>query len=1143
MRCAAAGTLCNLSLACPANQASIVAAGAIPAFAELLYEAQPDGQYSAAAALFNLAADSTPLLQAYKDAEVVEVLVPLLHQRSWYCRIVAADVLARLATELDIAANIVEQDCLLHLVSLLRLPHKPGMLELTDEYVSHLSYERGEEVVVMKGYKFAKAKLAAAASLGCLAAVLDPERDAEVLKQGKVVAELTAMLQSGLPAARQLAACALGDLAFFMPEVAAEITAGGVLTTLLALVSKWETGRKSNPSSQSAQALIAVEDAGAAAGAIAGLLGPLSRPQLVDAAVRQGCLGPLIALLRHGSPMARFKAAAALKSLAREPEAAQEKSLAKTAQAAVAGREVSSLMSAALTPETIPAGDGRATATMIRSAMAKSSTGFAITPKPSANLYILLQIPFEALLPAEVRRMVAPDSHIPAAELAPEAYQGRPDDIQGLQLEDRSPSLALSEEPAPPLGERRKKAAKRAQSSGASVMSSPGRALPGNEPPPQDPLTSSPTMPSHRRTLPGNLPPPPDTSSPPRTVSSASKATPLPPPLSPSAQDALALLQQRPTFPPRMKSLQRDLPAEESRPLGIGVPPETRLGPQQETPEPIPPSLRGDGEANGDQAMRQSSRRSTSQRASSSAGQAHVPHADLGDEAALPVGTASIYDDLAQYLCSSRPPPDSALQEALQQNAEASGGILDSPHLPQIEIRDPEETPQSQGWIRMRAGRIEASEDGRMVNDITADVGLPHQQSSESTTYQHGNPLFVTHESGSFEEEALAAQTQAPAEQQPVSGIQPAAAVTGVADLYRSHNPQHIASTDPPRFNAPHSSPQAAIRPAATFQDQSPAYETLPSHPVSQPALTSQAIPRSSSPRGVADLYRRGGSSFGPAGGPSSSSSKRSRSRPSQPTALSDSQSHSGSRSRSRDRNHRQALGISSSEIAGSRAGSSFRSESIAEAPGGRSDGTFQPDGGYRRSSGTRRSGSREGRDRSDMGPSEPRLASISVNRRSAEGRLKPQQELSPRSHARQVSQALAHLQAEHKQRFAVPGSAADQPTADAASEGEAPSIGLQRPAPAMPRASGVGRLSDSSGTSAYLNHKARFMQSRKPSGKGPLNPILSSFAEEDSDSDEDHKAIQGLMGRTPAATATAARVLRQYLVDKAHTDACGRKR
>ena len=51
-----------------------------------------------------------------------------------------------------------------------------------------------------------------------------------------------------------------------------------------------------------------------------------------------------------------------------------------------------------------------------------------------------------------------------------------------------------------------------------------------------------------------------------------------------------------------------------------------------------------------------------------------------------------------------------------------------------------------------------------------------------------------------------------------------------------------------------------------------------------------------------------------------------------------------------------------------------------------------------------------------------------------------------------QVSQALAYLQAEHKQRFAVPGSAADQPTADAASEGEAPSIGLQRSVQPMPR-------------------------------------------------------------------------------------------
>ena len=53
-------------------------------------------------------------------------------------------------------------------------------------------------------------------------------------------------------------------------------------------------------------------------------------------------------------------------------------------------------------------------------------------------------------------------------------------------------------------------------------------------------------------------------------------------------------------------------------------------------------------------------------------------------------------------------------------------------------------------------------------------------------------------------------------------------------------------------------------------------------------------------------------------------------------------------------------------------------------------------------------------------------------------------------------------------------------------------------------------------------------MQSRKPSSKGPLNPILSSFVEEDSDSDEDQAAIEGLMGRTPAAAAAAARLPRQ---------------
>ena len=43
------------------------------------------------------------------------------------------------------------------------------MLDSVEGAVHHLAYERGEDVIVMKGYKFAKAKTAAATTLGCLA--------------------------------------------------------------------------------------------------------------------------------------------------------------------------------------------------------------------------------------------------------------------------------------------------------------------------------------------------------------------------------------------------------------------------------------------------------------------------------------------------------------------------------------------------------------------------------------------------------------------------------------------------------------------------------------------------------------------------------------------------------------------------------------------------------------------------------------------------------------------------------------------------------------------------------------------------------------------------------------------------------------
>lgn len=43
------------------------------------------------------------------------------------------------------------------------------MLDNVEGPVYHVAYERGQDVIIMKGYKFAKAKTAAAAMLGCLA--------------------------------------------------------------------------------------------------------------------------------------------------------------------------------------------------------------------------------------------------------------------------------------------------------------------------------------------------------------------------------------------------------------------------------------------------------------------------------------------------------------------------------------------------------------------------------------------------------------------------------------------------------------------------------------------------------------------------------------------------------------------------------------------------------------------------------------------------------------------------------------------------------------------------------------------------------------------------------------------------------------
>lgn len=64
-------------------QVEIVEAGAVPLLVRLLTVAQPDGQYSAAATLFNLACHSAHVRDIIVDADAMPALVPMLTAESW----------------------------------------------------------------------------------------------------------------------------------------------------------------------------------------------------------------------------------------------------------------------------------------------------------------------------------------------------------------------------------------------------------------------------------------------------------------------------------------------------------------------------------------------------------------------------------------------------------------------------------------------------------------------------------------------------------------------------------------------------------------------------------------------------------------------------------------------------------------------------------------------------------------------------------------------------------------------------------------------------------------------------------------------------------------------------------------------------
>eukprot|EP00891_Asterochloris_glomerata_P006855 jgi/Astpho2/6855/Aster-06527 len=175
----------NPETLCLCLQMCIVDAEAIPVLIEILLTAQADGQYSCAATLTNLAIAGKHVRLAMMVCEVVPAAVRLLQAESWYCRTIAAELLSRLALDAEHRQIIESAHAVKPLCDMLGMRAPQQALDPSQAgATTHLVYERGEDVIVMKGYKFSRAKLAATAALGCLASSRGAV--AEVLAQGRL---------------------------------------------------------------------------------------------------------------------------------------------------------------------------------------------------------------------------------------------------------------------------------------------------------------------------------------------------------------------------------------------------------------------------------------------------------------------------------------------------------------------------------------------------------------------------------------------------------------------------------------------------------------------------------------------------------------------------------------------------------------------------------------------------------------------------------------------------------------------------------------------------------------------------------------------------------------------------------------------
>lgn len=303
-----------------------------------------------------------------------------------YCRIVAAEVLGRLSMEWSNREHIQQAGAVIPLLHLLRLKHSPGMLDSVEGAVHHLAYERGEDVIVMKGYKFAKAKTAAATTLGCLA--LANSAVATQLVQAGVAEHLMVMLESSSAEVRSVAAACLGDLAAAHPPLQLYLTQRLSKLMRLLLCNFKQAGSVNRPDV-------------AAAGAAIGLLVAQQSAARVGL-LQLGGLKPLLAMLHQGTLAEQSVSANVLFDMSQGSEEA-----ARLIQAQGVTERVHSLVASTDTPA---AAAGGGTAALLRNTALLDYAGFAMTAKPSVNLLVLLQIPFEELSPGKRQ----PHSLVPA---------------------------------------------------------------------------------------------------------------------------------------------------------------------------------------------------------------------------------------------------------------------------------------------------------------------------------------------------------------------------------------------------------------------------------------------------------------------------------------------------------------------------------------------------------------------------------------------------------------------------------------------------------------------------------------------------------------------------------------------------------